>query len=100
LGQALLKSGRAADAIPHLQRGFDGNIEIPLGGYDLAVAPREASDLAGALRTIERINPARTEDVEPWLRLGRIATEARSPGAAARFFRHADATRTDFRNAR
>ena len=100
LGQALLKSGRAADAIPHLQRGFDGNIEIPLGGYDLAVAQREAGDLSGALRTIERINPARTEDVEPWLRLGRIATEARSPGAAERFFRHAAATRPDFPNAR
>jgi len=100
LGQALLKSGRAADAIPHLQRGFDGNVEIPLGGYDLAVAQREAGDLPGALRTIQRINPARTEDVEPWLRLGRIATEARSPDAAERFFRHAAATRPDFPNAR
>jgi tetratricopeptide (TPR) repeat protein len=100
LGQALLKTGRAADAIPHLQRGFDGNIEIPLGGYDLAVAQREAGDLAGALRTIQRINPARTEDVEPWLRLGRIATEARAPDAAERFFRHAAATRPDFPNAR
>ena len=100
LGQALLKSGRAADAIPHLQRGFDGNVEIPLGGYDLAVAQREAGDLPGALRTIQRINPARTEDVEPWLRLGRIATEARSPDAAERFFRHAAETRPDFPNAR
>ena len=100
LGQALLGSGRAADAIPHLQRGFDGNIEIPLGGYDLAVAQREAGDLAGALRTIQRINPARTEDVEPWLRLGRIATEARSPDAAERYFRLAATTRPDFPNAR
>ena len=100
LGQALLKSGRAAEAIPHLQRGFEGNIELPLGGYDLAVAQREAGDLPGALRTIQRINPARIDDVEPWLRLGRIATEARSPDAAERFFRHAAATRPDFANAR
>jgi tetratricopeptide (TPR) repeat protein len=100
LGQALLKSGRAAEAIPHLQHGFDANVEIPLGGYDLAVAQYDAGDLPGAVRTIARINPARTEDVEPWLRLGRIATEARAPEVAERFFRHAAESRPDFANAR
>jgi tetratricopeptide (TPR) repeat protein len=100
LGQALLKTGRPADAIPHLQHGFEGNVELDLGGYDFAIAQHDTGDLVGAVRTIQRINPARTEDVEPWLRLGRIATEARSPDVAERFFRHAAESRPDFANAR
>jgi len=100
LGQALLKTGLAADALAHLQHGFDAGIEIPLGGYDLAVAQHDAGDLPGAVRTIARINPAETADVEPWLRLGRIASEARAPAAAERFFRHAAQARPELASAR
>ena len=100
LGQALLASGRAAEAIPHLQHGFEGGIEIPLGGYDLAVAQQATGDLPAAVRTIQRINPSDTGDVEAWLRLGRIASEARSPDAAERFFRYAVQIRPDLASAR
>lgn len=100
LGEALLKLGRPGEAIPHLQRGFDAGIEIPLGGYDLAVAQEAAGDLPGAARTIARINPADTTDVEPWLKLGRIAAQARAPDVAERFFRHAARRRPDLASAR
>src|SRR5262249_5844704 len=100
LGQALGKLGRPGDAIPHLQRGFDAGIEIPLGGYDLAAAQEAAGDLPGAARTIPRMNPGDPTDVEPWLKLGRIASQARAPDVGERFFRHAAALRPDLASAR
>ena len=73
LGQALLKSGRAAEAIPHLRRGFESGAEIPRGGYELAEALHATGDLPGAAAVVGRVRLAETEDVEVWLRLGRIA---------------------------
>jgi Flp pilus assembly protein TadD len=90
LGQALLKTKRAADAVPYLRRGFDAGIDLPLGGYDLAVALHAAGDFAGAVDVIRRIQPAAdVDDPEAWSRLGRLATRARAPDVAEAYFRRA-----------
>jgi Tfp pilus assembly protein PilF len=89
LGQALLKSGRAQEALPHLRRGFEAGIELPLGGYDFALALHTVGDLGGAADVIRRIRPGDREDVEAWLRLGRLATRSRAPELADGFFRRA-----------
>ncbi len=88
-GQALRRNGRAGEALPHLKRGFDAGIEIPGGGYDYAAALKETGDFAGAVEAIRRIRPADNGDPEPWLRLGRLAMEAKAPEAAEPYFRRA-----------
>ena len=100
LGQALLKTGRSGEAVAHLRRGFEAGIEIPGGGYDLAVALQSTGDLAGAAQVIRRINPAEKDDVEVWLRLGRLAMEVKAPDVAEPFFRHATEMRPDLARAR
>jgi tetratricopeptide (TPR) repeat protein len=100
LGQALLKLGRVKESIPHLQRGFDAGIELPQGGYDLAVALQTAGDFPTAAAVIRRINPAASDDVEAWLRLGRLAAQVRAPEVAEPFFRHAAGMRPDLAAAR
>src|SRR5262249_19677619 len=67
----------------------DAGIELPAGGYDYADALRMAGDFAGAAQAVDRITPAATADVEPWLRLGRLAMEIHAPDRAERFFRQA-----------
>ncbi len=89
LGQALLKAGRANEAIPHLQRGFDAGIELPWGGFDLAAALQAVGDDPAAVAVIGRITPPVTDDAEAWLRLGRLAMEVRAPAVAEPYFRHA-----------
>jgi tetratricopeptide (TPR) repeat protein len=100
LGQALLKAGRAADAIPHLRRGFESGEEIPGGGYDLAEALHATGDLRGAAAVVQRVQLSDAESVEAWLRLGRIAQQGREPGIAEPFFRRAAALRPDLASAR
>ena len=89
LGQALLGSGRAGDAVPHLRRGFDAGIELPKGGLDLALALQSTGDLPGAAAIISSVNPSPPDDVEAWLRVGRLAAEVRAPQVAEPFFRRA-----------
>ena len=89
LGQALLKTGRASDAIPHLRHGFEGNVDLPEGGFDYPRALVDSGDPAGAAAAIRRIRPADTANAEAWLRLGRLAMEARAPDVAEPFFRRA-----------
>jgi tetratricopeptide (TPR) repeat protein len=100
LGQALLKLDRAKAAIPHLQRGFDAGIELPQGGYDLAVALQSAGDFPAAAAVIRRINPSPSDDAEAWLRLGRLAAQAKAPDVAEGFFEHAARMRPDLAAAR
>ena len=100
LGRALLKTGRAADAVPHLRRGFEAGIELPSGGYDYAAALHETGDFAAAAAAVERITPAETDDVEAWLRLGRLASQSRAHAVAERFFRRAAEMRPDLAAAR
>ena len=94
LGQALLATGHAAEAIPHLRRGFDAGIEIPQGGYDLVVALQKTGDMQGALAVVQRIRPVEN-DAEAWLRVGRLAVELRGPVVAEQFFRRAVAIRPE-----
>ena len=99
-GQALLKSGRAAEAVPHLRRGFESGEEIPGGGFDLAEALQASGDLRGAAEIIPRVRLADSESVEAWLRLGRIAQQAREPAIAEPLFRRAVEMRPDLAAAR
>jgi tetratricopeptide (TPR) repeat protein len=99
LGRALLKAGRVKEAIPHLRRGFDAGIEIPGGGFDYAVALHEVGDPAVA-SVINRVRPSEIDDVEVWLRLGRMAAQARAPEVAEPFFRHGAQMRPDLAAAR
>jgi tetratricopeptide (TPR) repeat protein/4-amino-4-deoxy-L-arabinose transferase-like glycosyltransferase len=99
LGRALLKAGRVKEAIPHLRRGFDAGIEIPGGGFDYAVALHDAGDPAVA-QVIERVRPSEIDDVEVWLRLGRMAAQARAPQIAEPFFRHGARMRPELAAAR
>lgn len=100
LGQALLKAGRAAQAVPHLRRGFEAGVEIPGGGYDLAEALHASGDLPAAAAVAGRVRLAETESVEAWLRLGRIAQQAREPRIAEPLFRRAAEMRPDMASAR
>ncbi len=91
LGQALLKRGHAADAVPLLHAGFEAGIELPNGGEDYARALVDTGDLVNAAAALRRIHLAETADAEAWLRLGRMAMEAKAPDAAEPFFRRAAA---------
>jgi tetratricopeptide (TPR) repeat protein len=95
LGRALLNLGRAGDAVPHLRHGFDAGIELPQGGYDLAVALQSTGDFPAAASVIRRINPPASDDPEAWLRLGRLAAQVRAPDVAEPFFRRAVEMRPD-----
>jgi tetratricopeptide (TPR) repeat protein len=89
LGRAQLQTGRATEAIAHLQRGFDAAIEMPLGGYDLALARQAVGDLAGAASVLRRITPGPDADADSWLVLGRLAAQVKAPDVADRFFSRA-----------
>jgi Tfp pilus assembly protein PilF len=96
----LLKAGRAKDALPHHERGFDAGIEIPLGGFDLALALRDAGDPQRAADVIRRVRFSDDTDLEMWLRAGRLAVELKAPDAAEPFFQHAAEMRPDQASAR
>jgi Flp pilus assembly protein TadD len=91
LGQALLNLGRAPEAVPHLRHGFEGGIEIPNGGEDYARALVDTEDLPGAATALRRIRLADTAGADAWLRLGRLAMEAKTPDVAVPFFARAAA---------
>lgn len=87
LGQALLKTGRAPEAVTHLRRGIDAGTKVPLAGFDLALALQATGDLSGAAAAIRRITPAVGDDAEVWLRVGRLAASVQAPDVAEPFFR-------------
>jgi tetratricopeptide (TPR) repeat protein len=93
LGETLMKLGRTQDAIPYLRAGFEGDIELPAGGFEYARALVDTGDLAGAAAALRRIRPAESAEADEWLRLGRLAMEAKDPDAAEPFFRHAASMR-------
>ena len=100
LGEALLQAGRPRDAVPHLTRGFEGGAQAPLLGYELALALEATGDLPAAARVIARITPDPGDDVEVWLRLGRLGSGVKAPDVATRFFEHAVTMRPDYASAR
>ena len=89
LGQALLNLGRSPEAVSHLRHGFEAGIEIPSGGEDYARALVATGDLAGAAAALRRIRVADGAGADAWLRLGRLAMEARVPDVAEPLFAHA-----------
>jgi Flp pilus assembly protein TadD/4-amino-4-deoxy-L-arabinose transferase-like glycosyltransferase len=89
LGRALLGGGRPAEAAPVLQRALDHRVDVPLAGYDLAVALQQSGDLAGAAKALRAVVPPADTDVEVWLQLGKRAGEINAPDLAAAFFRRA-----------
>jgi tetratricopeptide (TPR) repeat protein len=91
LGQTLLKLGHAADALSHLRRGFDGDIVLVDSGEDYARALVDTGDFAGAVAALRRIRLPESADADAWLRLGRLAMEAKAPDTAEPFFRRAAA---------
>jgi tetratricopeptide (TPR) repeat protein len=93
LGRALLQTGRPQDALPHLRHGFDAGVPLPQGGIDYAAALRDVGAYTEAVATLRRI-PA-GDDPDAWLRLGRMAVEAKAPDVAEPFFRTAIALRPD-----
>lgn len=86
LGQALLRTDRPREALPHLARAFDAGVAIELPGYDLAVALRDTGDLARAAEVARRIAPPEDAGAEVWLRAGRLASQLRALDTADRFF--------------
>src|SRR5207244_6697403 len=86
LGQTLMKAGRAREAVEYLRRGFDGGVELPAGGYDYPRALVDTGDPGGAAAALRRIRPPDTADAGAWLRLGRLAMEAKAPDVAEPFF--------------
>jgi tetratricopeptide (TPR) repeat protein/4-amino-4-deoxy-L-arabinose transferase-like glycosyltransferase len=89
LGQALARLGHAVEAVPLLRSGFEAGIELPNGGEDYARALLNAGDPRSAAAALERIRLPDSADAEAWLRLGRMAMEAKSPGVAEPFFKRA-----------
>ena len=100
LGQALLRDDKPQQAVPYLRRGFDGGANVPLPGYDLAVALEKIGDLAAAADVIRRITLPDDTDPEVWLRFGRLASEVKAPDAAEPFFAQAVRMRPDQASAR
>lgn len=87
VGVLLLAAREDARAIPHLRRALEAGLSQ--SGYDLAVALEKAGDLSGAARVIHDIRLSDRDDVEVWLKVGRLAMQAKAPGEAERFFRQA-----------
>ena len=89
LGRALLGAGRAEEAAVHLRDAIEHGVDVPLAGYDLAVALQQTGDLAGAARALRTVRPPADSDVSVWLQLARRAAEINAPLVAERFLERA-----------
>lgn len=95
LGRALLGAGRPAEAVVPLRNAIEHGVDVPLAGYDLAVALQQTGDLAGAARALRSVRPPPESDVSVWLQLARRAAEINAPGVAERFLERAIAVAPD-----
>jgi tetratricopeptide (TPR) repeat protein len=89
LGRALLGAGRPAEALIHLRNAVEQRVDVPLAGYDLAVALQQTGDLTSAARVLSKVRPPDDSDVVVWLQLGRRAAEINAPDVAEPFLRRA-----------
>ena len=89
LGHALLAANRPADAVSYLRSALEHHVDVPLAGYDLAVALQATGDLAGAAQALRNVRPPADSPVEVWLQLGKRAAEVNAPDVAEPFFRRA-----------
>ena len=89
LGRALLGAGRPAEAVTQLQNAIQRGLDVPLAGYDLAVALQQTGDLPAAARALRAVKPPPDADVTVWLQLARRAAEINAPLVAERFLERA-----------
>ena len=87
VGVQLRAAKQDARAVPLLRRAFEAG--MPQSGIELATALQQTGDLAGAARLLRDLSPADRNDPEAWLRLGRLAMQAKAPAEAERFFQQA-----------
>lgn len=85
-GRALLRTGKAQAAVPLLLRGVEAEVSAPMAEYDLALALLESGDRVRAAGAVRRIVLDEDAGADVWLRVGRLATQAREPEIAQRFF--------------
>jgi tetratricopeptide (TPR) repeat protein len=90
LGQALTATGDHERGIPHLRRGVERAADVPMLGFDLAMALQRAGRRDEAIDALARVTPD-DRNPEDWLRAGRLAMELQAPAAAEPFFRRAAA---------
>ena len=89
LGRAQLAAGNPREALPHLRRAIEQRVDVPLAGYDLAVALEQTGDRDGAVRVLRALKPPPKSPAEVWLQLGKKAAELNAPDAAEPFLRRA-----------
>jgi tetratricopeptide (TPR) repeat protein len=89
LGQALLGVGRAEDAIPHLRFGLENGATLPMTGYHLAAALKDAGRPAEAIAVMPRIRMTSDQSAENWLTVGRLGMELKVPEQAVPYFQKA-----------
>ena len=89
LGRAQLAAGHPQEALPHLQRAIEQRVDVPLAGYDLAVALQQTGDRDGAVRVLRALKPPPASSAEVWLQLGKKAAELNAPDVAEPFLRRA-----------
>jgi Flp pilus assembly protein TadD len=94
LGEALLEAGRPAEALPHLRRGVDAGLDLPLGGFSYARALQATGDTAASLAIVRTIHPP-DDEPEAWMMVGRLAVAAHDPAAAEPFFARAASLRPE-----
>jgi tetratricopeptide (TPR) repeat protein len=89
LGHAFLGGGRPRDAVPHLQHAIEHGFDVPLVGYELALALQRSGDSAGAVQVLRKLTLPSNAKAELWLDAGKLAGQAGAPDAAEPFFRGA-----------
>jgi tetratricopeptide (TPR) repeat protein len=99
LGETLLDTGRAREAIGPLRQALDAGVHIDRAGADLVRALAASGDRAAAIRVLERVRPARDDDAEGWVALGRLALHLQQPQLVERFSRAAIAARPSLADA-
>ena len=89
LGRAQLAAGNPNEALPHLQRAIEQRVDVPLAGYDLAVALEQTGDRAGAVRVLRALKVPPNSSAVVFMQVGRKAAELGAPDVAEPFFRRA-----------
>lgn len=89
LGRAQLAAGHPSEALPHLQRAIEQRVDVPLAGYDLAVALEQSGDRAGAVRVLRALKVPPNSGAVVFMQVGRKAAELGAPDVAEPLFRRA-----------
>jgi len=98
VGVQLVVAHQEARAIPHLRRALAAG--LTRSSYDLAVALQQTGDAAGAADALRQLTLSEQDEPEVWLKVGRLAMQAKAPREAERFFRGAVARRPELASAR